>query len=312
MQQRAVALGKCALDLKAENTAAAYIHVSIIISAQFVSLLKVLQSHLDTSSTYILIIKCVCPCQSTYRCVRSLGTGIIGSCEPTWELWTKLRSSRRKKSTCSYWLIISAAPTQWLFSFFFLDLFILCMWVHTVAVQMVVVVGDWIFRTSACSDQLHSLSPYVLRPKGSFIIIHKYTVADFWHTRRGRQTSLQVVVSHHVFAGIWTQDLQKSSLCSYPLSHLASPWLFFLCVFREYVVPWCVWRSENNLQELVFSFPNVGPWRCYIGWLGTLWVDQAVASNSQNAGIKVMHHHVWLSSLFLLTFMYKCVGIWVS
>jgi hypothetical protein len=54
-------------------------------------------------------------------------------------------------------------------------------------------------------------------------IICKYTVAVFRHTRRGCQISLQMVVSHHVVAGIWTQDLWKSSQCSYPLSHLTSP-----------------------------------------------------------------------------------------
>ena len=58
--------------------------------------------------------------------------------------------------------------------------------------------------------------------------LYKYTVADFRCTRRGRQIPLRVVVSHHVVAGIWTQDLRKSSRCSYPLSHLTSPhiWLF--------------------------------------------------------------------------------------
>jgi hypothetical protein len=35
-----------------------------------------------------------------------------------------------------------------------------------------------------------------------FIIIHRYTVAVFRCTRRGHQISLQVVVSHHVVAGI--------------------------------------------------------------------------------------------------------------
>jgi hypothetical protein len=50
---------------------------------------------------------------------------------------------------------------------------------------------------SACSD-----GPCSLRPKDLFIIIDKYTVADFRHTRRGCQISLQVVVSHHVVAGI--------------------------------------------------------------------------------------------------------------
>jgi hypothetical protein len=33
-------------------------------------------------------------------------------------------------------------------------------------------------------------------------IICKYTVAVFRHTRRGHQISLQMVVSHHVVAGI--------------------------------------------------------------------------------------------------------------
>jgi hypothetical protein len=35
-----------------------------------------------------------------------------------------------------------------------------------------------------------------------FIIICKYTVAVFRHSRRGSQISLQMVVSHHVVAGI--------------------------------------------------------------------------------------------------------------
>jgi hypothetical protein len=35
-----------------------------------------------------------------------------------------------------------------------------------------------------------------------FFIICKYTVAVFRHARRGRQISLQMVVSHHVVAGI--------------------------------------------------------------------------------------------------------------
>jgi hypothetical protein len=38
--------------------------------------------------------------------------------------------------------------------------------------------------------------------KDLFIIIHKYTVADFRHTRRGRQFSFRMVVNHHAVAGI--------------------------------------------------------------------------------------------------------------
>ena len=44
--------------------------------------------------------------------------------------------------------------------------------------------------------------------------VYKYTVAVFRHTRRGHQIPLQMVVSHHVVAGNWTQDLWKSSQCS--------------------------------------------------------------------------------------------------
>jgi hypothetical protein len=43
---------------------------------------------------------------------------------------------------------------------------------------------------------------FFFSPKDLFIIINKYTVAVFRHTRRGRQISLRVVVSHHVVAGI--------------------------------------------------------------------------------------------------------------
>jgi hypothetical protein len=40
------------------------------------------------------------------------------------------------------------------------------------------------------------------RSKPDLFIIIMYTVADFRHTRRGRQISLWMVVSHHVVAGI--------------------------------------------------------------------------------------------------------------
>ena len=34
-----------------------------------------------------------------------------------------------------------------------------------------------------------------------FIYLYEYTAAVLRHTRRGHQTSLQIVVSHHVVAG---------------------------------------------------------------------------------------------------------------
>ena len=48
------------------------------------------------------------------------------------------------------------------------------------------------------------------------------------HTRRGHRIPFQMVVSHYVVSGNWTQNLWKSSQCSYPLSHLSSPALPFL------------------------------------------------------------------------------------
>jgi hypothetical protein len=90
----------------------------------------------------------------------------------------------------------------------------------------------WTFgRAVGCSYPLsHLTSPRILFYIYLFIIC-KYTVVVFRHTRRGRQISLRMVVSHHVVAGISTQDLRKSSQCSYPLSHRASPKNFFFFNF---------------------------------------------------------------------------------
>ena len=62
-------------------------------------------------------------------------------------------------------------------------------------------------------------------------IICKYTVAVFRHTRRGRQISLWMVVSHHVVAGIWTPDLWKSSRVLLPTEPSHQPFFFCLFVF---------------------------------------------------------------------------------
>jgi hypothetical protein len=43
------------------------------------------------------------------------------------------------------------------------------------------------------------------------LYVSKYTVSVFRHSRRGGQILLQMVVSHHVVAGIWTLDLRKNS-----------------------------------------------------------------------------------------------------
>ena len=63
-------------------------------------------------------------------------------------------------------------------------------------------------------------------------------VAVFRHTRRGHQILLQMAVSRHVVDGNWTQDLWKSSQCTYLLSHLSSP-TFFLK--KDVFMLLCVW-----------------------------------------------------------------------
>jgi hypothetical protein len=58
-------------------------------------------------------------------------------------------------------------------------------------------------------------------------IIWKYIVAVFRHSRRGSQISLQMVVSHHVVAGIWTLDLRKSSWVLLPTEPSHQPYKFY-------------------------------------------------------------------------------------
>ena len=63
----------------------------------------------------------------------------------------------------------------------------------------------------------------------------------YLHTRRGRQILLQIVVSHHVVAGIWTLDLRKSSRVVLPTEPSHQPRLLILLSFsaREYSISFC-------------------------------------------------------------------------
>ena len=75
-------------------------------------------------------------------------------------------------------------------------------------------------------------APAGLYPRGFFFLIIPvhffFSVCNVLpacslHARRGLQISLQMVVSRHMVAENWTQDLWKSSQCSLLLSHLSSP-----------------------------------------------------------------------------------------
>jgi hypothetical protein len=122
-------------------------------------------------------------------------------------------------------------------------LFILCMWVHCSCTDgCKPSCGCWELNfQDLCLFQLTSLNPVNSDRSVSdwsspkiylFIIIHKYTVADFRHTRRGHQISLR-----ELWATMWLLGselrisrravsaftFQKSSQCSYLLSHFTSP-----------------------------------------------------------------------------------------
>ena len=60
---------------------------------------------------------------------------------------------------------------------------------------------------------LCSVLPH-FKKKEIFMLCMISIIVLFRHTRRGHQIPLQMVVSHHVVAGNWTQYLWKSSQCS--------------------------------------------------------------------------------------------------
>jgi hypothetical protein len=122
-------------------------------------------------------------------------------------------------------------------------------------------------------------------------IICKYTVAVFRHTRRGRQISLRMVVSHHVVAGIW-----RAVGYSYPLSHLTSPDFVF---WRETLnsLNWgnCllpILAEISFLLFLVFLLGQGCTLQCWMAWnsihrLDWLWTHKdSLASGFLVLGLK--------------------------
>jgi hypothetical protein len=85
-------------------------------------------------------------------------------------------------------------------------------------------------------------SPACSSPKIYLFIICKYTVAAFRHSRRGHQIPLQMVVSCHVVAGIWTQDLWKSSQCSLTTEPSLQPPIFCISSTSNYLANGSGWK----------------------------------------------------------------------
>jgi hypothetical protein len=137
-----------------------------------------------------------------------------------------------------------------------------------------------------CTTVLHPQLPS--SPFFIFIIINKYNVAVFRRTRRGCLISLWVVVSHHVVAGIWTQDLWKSSQCSYTLNHLTSPkkdTFLFVCFALFFKTGFLSLCSPGCPRTL-----------CRPGWPGT---QKSACLCLPSAGIKGMRHHCPATTLLL-------------
>ena len=141
-------------------------------------------------------------------------------------LWQKVNKKKKNGEFNQPWWFPSLELN------FFKDFFFLCIWVHCSCTDGgEPSCGCWELNFGPVLTLVKStlLAQSLLAPAQRFII-QKYTVAVFRHARKGHQISLWVVMSHHVVAGIWTQELQKSNQSSYPLSHLSSPNVILIIV----------------------------------------------------------------------------------
>ena len=110
------------------------------------------------------------------------------------------------------------------------------------------------------------------------------------YSRRESQISLWVVVSHHVVAGIWSQDLWKSSWCSYLLSHLSSPLGNHLEVIALSVAFWLLFvlfaethKFQYFLKCFLYMSPSLSSSQGFYSILQaglqfTLWIRLALSS----------------------------------
>jgi hypothetical protein len=122
-------------------------------------------------------------------------------------------------------------------------------------------------------------------------IICKYTVAVFRHSRRGSQISLWMVVSHHVVAGIWTQDLWKSSWVLLPTEPSHQPVILFFndLVFLQSLIvwPWLAWNS-NWQRSACLYLPSI-VWQTFLGrgWTNSFHPKQGINYRPKHDSTKV-------------------------
>jgi hypothetical protein len=101
------------------------------------------------------------------------------------------------------------------------------------------------------------LAPALLTPAQRFIIISKYTVAVFRHTRRGCQIPLQVVVSHHVVAE--PSEEQSVLLIAKPIQqpHVKKNILkHFYIVAHTFDLSPQNWRIKIHINDLLYKARN--------------------------------------------------------
>jgi hypothetical protein len=112
----------------------------------------------------------------------------------------------------------------------------------------------WYFLLSLADTIIHM---QIIFLKIYLFIICKYTVAVFRHSRRGRQILLQMVVSHHVVAGIWTPDLRKSSRVLLPTEPSHQPHMQIFKFFHIYItqlvkIKW-IYQYKYNLKAIMLQ-----------------------------------------------------------
>ena len=123
--------------------------------------------------------------------------------------------------------------------------------------------------------------------------VYEYTVAVFRHIRKEHQIPLQMVVSHHVVTGNWTQDLWKSSqsvlLTTEPLLQpLTNLLMSSHIVHTNHPFRLYLWNGIPSTGEVGYtlkaSFPKL-LWRCWLhihGGFASCWQPGSNPRNLPN------------------------------
>jgi hypothetical protein len=198
-------------------------------------------------------------------------------------------------------------------------------------VSLHMVVGNWIFRISARSGQLHSLSPCLLWPKDLLLYID--TVADFRPSEEGDRSHYRWLWATTWLLGFELRTFRRavSALTHWASLPVPSFFFFFLnyCInklYRDFHVFICVqlhfgcWWSNYQLPSWMGIYRKLHAYFLLLFWdrvslyrpgcPGTHFVDQAGVETQKSAclclpssGIKGVLHHTRLG------FSFMCVSV---